>query len=180
MCECSCWSTVGSGGQAEGGGPGTMDCAVVLDSVEREGESRADDRVKEVSVYAGKWDQRREGGGGGGSCVCWLVNDDSVPSAQQPSLSKSLRMPANHLQLWCPDRNRLLTVNLSATLILTWNNMSLSHSSLASCAEIWCKNSNQSKFVCHVFPVRSVFYCLTFNSLENKECRKKKKKEINA
>lgn len=31
-----------------------MDCAVVLDSVEREGESRADDRVKEVSVYAGK------------------------------------------------------------------------------------------------------------------------------
>lgn len=33
-------------------------------------------------------------GGGGGSCVCWLVNDDSVPSAQQPSLSRNLGMPS--------------------------------------------------------------------------------------
>lgn len=41
MCERSCWSTVGSGGQAEGrGAPGTMACAVVGWTDEgREGES---------------------------------------------------------------------------------------------------------------------------------------------
>lgn len=55
MCDWSCWSTVGSGGQAEGGRAGNNGlCCCVLESVEGEGESQADDRVKEVSVYAGK------------------------------------------------------------------------------------------------------------------------------
>lgn len=43
------------GGQAEGGRPGNNGlCCCMRESVEGERESQADDRVKEVSVYAGK------------------------------------------------------------------------------------------------------------------------------
>lgn len=59
MCEWSCWSTVGSGGQAEGGEAREQWTVLLCAAVgggerDRVRESPADDRVKEVSVCAGK------------------------------------------------------------------------------------------------------------------------------
>lgn len=61
-------------------------------------------------------------GGGGCSCVCWLVNDDSVPSAQQPSLSGDLWMPAPpSLKSFCAR----MMENKTRSCFLEWNEISM-------------------------------------------------------